>query len=82
VRPFSHAVRLYANMAAGHILLATFAVLTAALWVTDWYAIILPLPFLMLIGVVLFEALASFLQAYIFVVLAGVYIGGAEHPDH
>lgn len=82
VRPFSHAVRLYANMAAGHILLATFAVLTAALWVTDWYAVILPLPFLMLMGVVLFEALASFLQAYIFVVLAGVYIGGAEHPDH
>lgn len=82
VRPFSHAVRLYANMAAGHILLATFAVLSAALWVTDWYAVFLPFPFLMLIGVTLFEMLASFLQAYIFVVLAAVYIAGAEHADH
>ncbi|HSL58052.1 MAG TPA: F0F1 ATP synthase subunit A [Acidimicrobiales bacterium] len=82
VRPFSHAVRLYANMAAGHILLATFAVLSASLWVADWYAVFLPFPFLMLVGVTLFEMLASFLQAYIFVVLAAVYIGGAEHPEH
>ena len=32
VRPFSLAVRLFANMLAGHILLVTFAVLSAALW--------------------------------------------------
>jgi F-type H+-transporting ATPase subunit a len=82
IRPFSHAVRLFANMMAGHILLATFAVLSASLWVSDWYAVFLPFPFAMLLGVWLFEALASFLQAYIFVVLSGVYIGGAIHPEH
>ena len=82
IRPFSHAVRLFANMMAGHILLATFAVLSASLWVSDWYVVFLPFPFAMLLGVWLFEALASFLQAYIFVVLAGVYIGGAIHPEH
>jgi F-type H+-transporting ATPase subunit a len=82
IRPFSHAVRLFANMMAGHILLATFAVLSASLWVADWYAVFLPFPFAMLLGVWLFEALASFLQAYIFVVLSGVYIGGAIHPEH
>jgi F-type H+-transporting ATPase subunit a len=82
IRPFSHAVRLFANMMAGHILLATFAVLSGALWVGDWYAVFLPFPFAMLLGVWLFEALASFLQAYIFVVLSGVYIGGAIHPEH
>ncbi|MGY6500837.1 MAG: F0F1 ATP synthase subunit A [Acidimicrobiales bacterium] len=82
IRPFSHAVRLFANMMAGHILLATFAVLSASLWVSDWYAVFLPFPFAMLLGVWVFEALASFLQAYIFVVLAGVYIGGAIHPEH
>ena len=32
VRPFSLAVRLFANMLAGHLLLVTFAVLTAAMW--------------------------------------------------
>lgn len=82
IRPFSHAVRLFANMMAGHILLATFAVLSASLWVGQWYAIFLPFPFAMLLGVWLFEALASFLQAYIFVVLTGVYIGGSIHPEH
>ena len=35
VRPFSLAVRLFANMLAGHLLLVTFAVLTAALWDTS-----------------------------------------------
>ena len=32
VRPLSLAVRLFANMLAGHLLLVSFAVLTTALW--------------------------------------------------
>jgi len=82
VRPFSLAVRLFANMLAGHILLVTFAVLSAALWVKAWYAAFLPLPALMLIFLTAFEILVAFLQAYIFTILAAVYIGGAMHPEH
>jgi F-type H+-transporting ATPase subunit a len=82
VRPFSLAVRLFANLLAGHILLVTFAVLTAALWVTDWYAVFMPLPFLMLLFLTGFELLVAFLQAYIFTILTAVYIGGAMHPEH
>jgi F-type H+-transporting ATPase subunit a len=82
VRPFSLAVRLFANLLAGHILLVTFAVLSGALWVTDWYAVFLPLPVIMLIFLFGFELLVSFLQAYIFTILAAVYIGGAMHPEH
>jgi F-type H+-transporting ATPase subunit a len=82
VRPFSLAVRLFANMLAGHILLVTFAVLTAALWVGAWYAAFLPLPALMLVFLTGFEILVAFLQAYIFTILAAVYIGGAMHPEH
>ena len=82
VRPFSLAVRLYANLLAGHILVVTFAVLTAALWAQQWYAIFLPFPFLMLVFVFLFELLVSVLQAYIFTILTAVYIGGAIHPEH
>ena len=29
-----------------------------------------------------FEVLVAFLQAYIFTILAAVYIGGAMHPEH
>jgi F-type H+-transporting ATPase subunit a len=82
VRPFSLAVRLFANMLAGHILLVTFAVLSSALWVKAWYAVFLPLPAVMLVLLTGFEVLVAFLQAYIFTILAAVYIGGAMHPEH
>jgi F-type H+-transporting ATPase subunit a len=83
VRPFSLAVRLFANMLAGHILLVTFAVLTQALWdAQGWQTAFLPFPLLMLIAMTGFEVLVAFLQAYIFTILSAVYIGGALHPEH
>ena len=82
VQPFSHAVRLFANLLAGHILLVTFAILSASLWTLDWYAIFLPLPFFAVIFFTAFEVLVSFLQAYVFSLLAGVYIGSAISHDH
>ena len=82
VRPFSLAVRLFANLLAGHILLVTFAVLSAALWTRNISALFLPLPFAMLLFLTLFEVLVAFLQAYIFTILTAVYIGGAMHPEH
>jgi F-type H+-transporting ATPase subunit a len=82
VRPFSLMVRLFANLLAGHILLVTFAVLSSALWIKAWYAVFLPLPVIAVIFFTAFELLVSFLQAYVFTLLAGVYIGGAMHPEH
>jgi len=82
VRPFSLAVRLFANMLAGHLLLVTFAVLSAALFSKTPLVIILPLPFAMLILLTGFEILVAVLQAFIFTILAAVYIGGAMHPEH
>jgi F-type H+-transporting ATPase subunit a len=82
VRPFSLMVRLFANLLAGHILLVTFAVLSAALWTQNWTAVFLPLPALAVVFFTLFEILVSFLQAYVFTLLASVYIGGAMHPEH
>jgi F-type H+-transporting ATPase subunit a len=82
VRPFSLAVRLFANMLAGHLLLVTFAVLSAALWTKTLLAVILPLPFAMLILLTGFEILVAVLQAFIFTILTAVYIGGAMHPEH
>lgn len=84
VRPFSLAVRLFANMMAGHILLVTFALLSEALFQAK-DKVLIPvgiLPFFMLIFLTSFEVLVAFLQAYIFAMLAAVYIGGAAHPEH
>lgn len=86
VRPFSLTVRLFANMLAGHILLVTFALLSEAMFEARTMRPVLNimgvLPLAMLVFLTLFEILVAFLQAYIFTILAAVYIGGAAHPEH
>ena len=79
-RPLSLAVRLFANMIAGHLLLVTFAVLCQALFEATYIGAVLP--FALLVFLSAFEILVAFLQAYIFTILAAVYIGGAMHPEH
>lgn len=80
VRPFSLAVRLFANLLAGHLILVTFALLTDELFKSTVIGAILPFP--LLVALTGFELLVAFLQAYIFTILASVYIGGAIHPEH
>ena len=80
IRPLSLAIRLWANMVAGHLLLVTFAVLSAALWGTLYVPAVLP--FAMLILLTAFEIFVSALQAFIFTILTAVYIGGSLHPEH
>jgi F-type H+-transporting ATPase subunit a len=82
VRPFSLAVRLFANMLAGHILLVTFSVLCITLWALKPLVVALPLSFFMLVALTGFEVMVAFLQAYIFTILTAVYIGGALNPEH
>jgi F-type H+-transporting ATPase subunit a len=80
MRPFSLAVRLFANMLAGHLLLVTFAVLCAELFSSTKVGALLPFP--LLVALTGFEVLVAFLQAFIFTILTAVYIAGAIHPEH
>ena len=82
VRPFSLMVRLFANMLAGHLILATFAVICAAVFAKSVIIVILPFSFALLLALTGFEILVSFLQAFIFTILTAVYIGGSMHPEH
>lgn len=86
VRPFSLAVRLFANMTAGHVLLAIFAIMTDQLLIarnSGWYQVIFaPLPFAGLVAFTGFEILVAVLQAYIFTILTAVYINKSLHPEH
>jgi F-type H+-transporting ATPase subunit a len=82
VQPFSHTVRLFANLLAGHILLVTFGVLSAGLFTAKWYAVFLPLPAFAVVFFTAFEVLVSFLQAYVFTLLTGVYINAAQSHEH
>jgi len=82
VRPFTLAVRLFANMFAGHILLLVF---TLATWYLASVGIGLlwsATSFVLTIVLTGFEMLIQALQAYIFTILTAQYIGGALVPDH
>jgi F-type H+-transporting ATPase subunit a len=79
-RPLSLAVRLFANMLAGHLLLVSFAVITQALVASTIIGGALPLA--LLVFLMAFELLVAFLQAYIFTMLAAVYIDSSMHPAH
>ena len=63
VQPFSLAVRLFANMMAGHLLLVAFSVIAAALWSKSLAVLILPLPVVTAIALTGFELLVGVLQA-------------------
>ena len=88
VTPFSLTVRLFANLLAGHVLLVTFGLLTEALLFAKTYQPLLGLmsvlPFIMLVLMTAFEVLVAVLQAYIFTILAAVYINNsmAAHDEH
>jgi F-type H+-transporting ATPase subunit a len=86
MRPFSLAIRLFANMVAGHVLLTIFAIMTNELLIvhnSGWYqAVFSPLPFVGLVAFTAFEVLVAVLQAYIFTILTAVYVAEALHPEH
>jgi len=83
VQPFSHTVRLFANMLAGHITLKVFAgfvVTLAGLGVAGIGGAIVPL--IMTVALTALEFLVAFLQAYVFTILTCMYLNDALHPGH
>lgn len=77
-RPFSLAVRLFANLLAGHIIPLVFISL---IFVFKNFLII-PIPILGNVVLGLFEIFVSFIQAYIFAFLAAIYLSSAMKPTH
>ncbi|HEY5594758.1 MAG TPA: F0F1 ATP synthase subunit A [Nitrospiria bacterium] len=72
IRPITLAVRLFANMTAGHtILIVLFSMMLAGGVLIGW------LPFVFTVPVYLLEVFVAFIQAFIFTILATVYIGEA-----
>ncbi len=86
LRPFSLAVRLFANMTAGHLLLSIFAIMCNELLIVSNSGVIQkffsPLPFVGLIALTALELLVALLQAYIFTTLTAVYVAESIHPEH
>lgn len=82
-RPVSHSVRLFANMLAGHITLKVFAGFVFSLGSLGAIGVLgAVLPLAMVVGLTALEFLIAFLQAYVFAMLACIYINDAIHPGH
>jgi F-type H+-transporting ATPase subunit a len=81
VRPFTHAVRLFANMFAGHLLLLMFTI-------ASWYLLngigiaYAGVSFVMVVVMTAFELFIQAVQAYVFVLLACTYVQGALAEQH
>jgi F-type H+-transporting ATPase subunit a len=84
-RPLSHAVRLWANILAGHILVKVFAGFVPQLWegLGAVGVVASILPFAMTVALYALETLVAFLQAYVFTLLTCIYLNDALHAaDH
>ena len=73
IRPFTLAIRLFANMLAGHTMLAIFAGFAASIGLLG----ILPMGIDILL--VALEVLVAALQAYVFAILTCLYLSDAIH---
>lgn len=80
IRPLTLAIRLFANMMAGHVLLSVFFLFTADLIVES--AIAAPLgvlTFVVACILIVFELMVITIQAYIFTTLTAFYIAESLH---
>jgi F-type H+-transporting ATPase subunit a len=84
VRNLVLAVRLFANVFAGHMVLATFLLF---IWMAQtthpviWGSVTM-ISVLAIIALSLLELFIAFLQAYVFTFLTALFLGMALHPEH
>jgi F-type H+-transporting ATPase subunit a len=77
-KPFALAIRLFANMTAGHIVVLAFFVMIFTFG--SWFIAVGPLA--MAIAIMFLELFVAFLQAFIFTLLTAVFIGQIREAAH
>ncbi len=82
IKPIALAIRLFANMTAGHIVLAALvALIPVTAGIAAQVGVGLPVTVLSLL-IRLLELFVAFLQAYIFTFLSTLFIASAVAPEH
>lgn len=77
-KPFALAIRLFANMTAGHIVVLAMV----GLVFTFRSYVAAPAPVAMAVAIMLLELLVAFVQAFIFTLLSSVFIGLVRESHH
>ncbi|WZO95977.1 F0F1 ATP synthase subunit A [Isosphaeraceae bacterium EP7] len=80
IRHIVLAVRLFANMMAGHIVLAVILGFILVVEHSNLFAVVMPASIVGSVALSLLELFVAFLQAYIFTFLSALFIGSAVHP--
>jgi len=80
IRPLSLAIRLFANMLAGHVLLNIIA--SAGLLALRLIPILVLFPYTFLIAFMALEFGIAFLQAYVFAILLTIYLKDSYSIGH
>lgn len=79
IRPLTLAIRLLANMMAGHVLLTIFFLFTAEFFTFELTAPLSLVTLAVACALILFELLVITIQAYIFTMLTAFYIAESIH---
>ncbi len=74
------AVRLFANMFAGHVVLSVILGFTLMAWSSMAFWLVMPVSVGGVVCLSLLELFVAFLQAYVFTFLSAMFIGAAVHP--
>ncbi len=85
VRPFSLAVRLFANMVAGHVMLSLLLVSGFVFITAQGGVAKVPIGagwFVVALLIFVFEIIVAILQAYIFTLLSAVYVQTSVEAEH
>ncbi|MFI1222196.1 MULTISPECIES: F0F1 ATP synthase subunit A [unclassified Streptomyces] len=82
VRPFTLAVRLFANMFAGHILILVFTIATWYMLGSVLGTVYATASFAVTLALTVFEMFIQALQAYVFTVLTATYLSQALEEAH
>lgn len=86
IKCFVLCVRLFANMIAGHLVISNVLALGAlgkgAMMPAGLAAVSLAVGVPLALGISLLEMLVCLIQAYVFTMLAIIFVGAAVHPQH
>jgi F-type H+-transporting ATPase subunit a len=82
VRPVSHSIRLAGNIMAGHAVIKVFAAFAPLILMSAIGVVVTPVSILAITAIYALEVLVAFIQAYVFTILACVYLKDALHPGH
>jgi F-type H+-transporting ATPase subunit a len=77
-KPFALAIRLFANMTAGHIVV--LALISFIFVFQRW--LVAPVPVVAATGIMLLEIFVASLQAFLFMLLTAVFIGQVREAHH